>query len=195
MVFVAIILMLIVLAGIGYGISQNGLTSSSRKTKYERIKSAHTEKAKVRAEARHNAVLEAIKSEWMPRILRSDRKAANASLKASRALASGKDPSRHMKNAMRRDSQAARDKNLMNKELRVIGGLHGAARKGNPKAQRLVGRVHPQTGHTTGGIGRTGHRPQDHMPKIRQPKAKKNASPRKSFLEILVGKPKPRKRR
>ena len=203
MTIVASILVIVAIAGFIAALSNYGSFRGHnyRRNQYEAIvkprsKAHHEYKHKTREVSAVTTIMD----HWQKRVNRHDRKQAADTARAARAMQKGKDPSRFVQRTLRRDNDPNNPVRLRNKEVRIFTNIRRKAQEGNSRAQQLSGMVHPKTGHTTGGLGGIGHvRPSGHMPNIKQPKKKNPASraikSKKSISEILIGKPKSKRRR
>lgn len=190
------LILVIVIVGAVLKVNSDPLTGgeSRRKSYYENIvKPAQKIAFERRASERRSAMIESIKEIWQPKIDRENRRAAAAARRAERKMNRGKPNTGAAASVARHDRESRRLTGLKNKEVSHTTRAWDGAVAGNRNAQKIMGRVHPRTGHTTGGIGRTGHRPADHTPKSRQPKAKKSGGI--SWQKIIMGNPKPKRRR
>lgn len=198
-IIIAVILMLATIGGVGRAMSQTGSFKGARyrQNLYDGVVKPEARRLhETKQRARDESVVATIRAHWQRAIDQHEKRQARDTRRVARRIARGKDPSRIIQRSIRRDSSPSNPAKLRDRELTVITTIHRKAKAGNPRAQRLAGRVHPQTGHTVGGISGIGHiRPAQHMPKVRTPKKTKKKQTGKSIGEILFGKPKPRGRR
>lgn len=177
-VIIAIILIVIVVAAVGNRGVQPPSGQSRRSGRDQRdhrryhttIKPAHQVQAKKRAKERREAALKGIAGVWQPRIDAENRRAMAAARRAERRMNAGRNSSKATSAAARHDRKAAEHSGHLKKELSFMQRLWDSASSGDRKAQNLIGKVHPKTGHTHGGVGREGHKPAHHMPPERKPK-------------------------
>lgn len=197
MIILASILMIAALIGVGVAVTKAGSFKGAgyRQAMFDNVVKPEAKRLhEVKQKAREESVVATIKQHWQAKINSHERRQARDTRRAARALAAGKNPAKYVQRSIRRDQHPSNPTKLRDKELKIMTGLRRAAQGGNSRAQQLSGKVHPKTGHTTGGIGGIGHiRPSHHMPKVRQPKQPKKipgaGKAAKKAKNILVGKP------
>lgn len=129
------------------------------------------ETSRVRRELYHENL---VKSHWLPRIMKLDKKVARATTRSANAFRSGNVSNTHLKSADRPAKKASGLRALMYRELDITQRMHSASER-HPS----VPKINPKTGHITGGIGRSGYKPSHSNPRVR--------TPRKTLKDHIIG--------
>lgn len=203
MIIIASILVVVALVGIGVALTKAGSFrgDSYHQVMYNNVVKPNVQRLhEVKQKAREESVVSTIMDHWQSKINSHERKQARDTRRAARALQAGRNPAKYIQRSIRRDQHPSNPARLRDKELSMMTKLRKAAQEGNAKAQQLSGRVHPKTGHTTGGIGGIGHiRPSHHMPNVRGARQKRSVpgsgKAKSTIKNILIGTPKDPRRR
>lgn len=203
MIIIASILIIASLIVIGAAMAQTGSFRGSayRQNLYDDVVKPNAQRLhEFKKKSREESVVSTIMQHWQSKINSHEKKQARDTRRAARALQSGRNPAKYVQRSIRRDQSPNNPAKLRDREIDFMTRLRRSAQGGNSRAQQLSGKIHPKTGHTTGGIGGIGHaRPSHHMPNIRGAKQKKSipgsGKAKSKIKDMLIGTPKDPRRR